>query len=163
MTSEVDRLLELLEQKDNQIESLKSRIETLEFDLDSTESGWCLPRYTEEDLYPELPLPRLQFEIFNIHKWYVYTVEYALIYRHFDGSITTKPLGKTKISGLDKNPFEHYKSVEHLLPIRDGSNAIHDSAHFKLPLYFITPKGPVEIKPEETHQYAFIKGKGHSR
>lgn len=130
MKTAEDRLADLLNERDADIDTLKSRISQLEQQLQSAASGWREPRSLAEDM--SLPIPRLELQYTPDPElgWSSYTVVYMLVHKHLLGHLSGIPLGSTKIEGGDgQRPDDDH------LPFRDGAHAAHDSAHLGLPTY----------------------------
>jgi hypothetical protein len=157
----IERLTELLDQKEDESDELRDKIQRMEWALESAASGWSLPRVIE-DRFPELPLPRLEMEWTRCAElgWRRRWVEYRLVMQHYVDGVMAIPLGKTKIEGgSSEDPFRH--GVKNALPYRDGVHAMHDAAHLGLRFFAIHPDGPVELTGQ--YEMAAKAGLDHRR
>lgn len=85
----VERLEELLNQREREIESLKSEIESLKGDW-----RWVIHRRNEGE--ESLPVPRLENRCTAVDgDWYRYVWTYSLVYRHLLGHTVYVPLDST--------------------------------------------------------------------
>lgn len=161
-----ERLRELLDQKDQELDELREEVRELENSVESSESGWSLPRESPDD-HPELPLPRLEMAWTPMgsegREWGTFICEYRLVIKHLCDHLVVIPLGRTKTnSGSGKSPFER-GAIEHELPFRDGCHAHHDAAHLGLPFYALTPSGPVRLDGTGHYEHQAKMGRDHRR
>lgn len=152
MTTAIERLEQLLDEKDKQLDELQLKLYRLEDTAQSAEAGWSLPREVPDD-HPELPLPRLElaWKQRTPGSWSSYRVEYRLVRRHLCDHVVITPLGSTQVDGGGLDPFA--SGAERALPFRDGAHVIHDAAHLELPAYALTPTGPERIDNLLGYQY----------
>lgn len=114
------------------VDELRLRAEKAEDKLDFIEgtirNGWTIPRYTDVDENPELPIPRLQLRCSSPNRG-SYIWWYELAYRHLLGTVSYIPLGYTEVSGGGVAQWHG--------PLRDSAHAIHDGEHLNLPVFII--------------------------
>lgn len=144
----MERLHELLNQKDQEIESLTHLVEGLEAQAEANnyEEKWrwrhirkiAPGEYDDhvEDRNHDLPVPRLELRWREDGEGWGEIVDYGLVYRHFLGTVLFVPLGSTSIGTYvgDRDP----ESADQLeMPFRDGAHAQHDAPQLGLPLYLV--------------------------
>lgn len=137
MTTAIERLEALLDEKDRKIETLDDDIQRLKCNLRNAEAGWCLP--VRLPLEQSLPVPRLELWYNPLgttpeRAWWRYEVIYRMVYRHLVGDIIALPFGRTEISGSDRAPMTDGRLQ---LPFRDGAHICHDMAHLHMPGFAI--------------------------
>lgn len=155
-TTAVERLEELLNEKDAELEELRAKVEA---DEDRDAYRWTRHRRVpKDDDAPNLPVPRLQIRIVPLDKsWESREAVYELVYRHFlgragighggDPDLIAIPLSVTRISGGNGEPPIYDGKID--LPFRDGTHIIADAGHLKLPM-FVLCNGVVQpIEPRE--------------
>lgn len=148
-----ERLQELLDRKDEELEEARERVRELERELDAEPGGWRRPEVLPDDA--SLPVPRLELVYQQDNGWAEYRVTYRLVMRHFLGQLLGLPLGMTRCqSSAGERPAD--------LPYRDGAHALHDAAHLGLPLYRMLPGEAPELASDDKN-YAFQKGLAHRR
>lgn len=139
----VERLEELLNAKDREIEELRDQLREIE---DQREWRWTMHTDAKEDAH-DLPVPRLQIECEPIYEgsWSAQTWTYSMVYRHFLGHLVFVPLGATKRTGgsMDAPP-----SLDDL-PFRDGAHIRHDAEALGLPAFSIVDgrTAPIVARP----------------
>lgn len=148
----IDRLEDLLEQKEEELDELKREVERLKYMLDGSPDGWRVVESIKDD--PSLPIPRLEmaFEPSKEYGWGDYKVIYRLVYQHLVDGLLAVPLGETRIRG---GGAANRAEEPDYLPHRDGAHAAHDAPHFGLPLYRVSPSKPavlVDIANERPYQ-----------
>ncbi|MGK3995028.1 hypothetical protein [Sorangium sp. So ce1024] len=131
----IERLESLLNNKDEEIEGLESKIEDLEWKLRVAEGGWTAHEKLEAE--QSLPVPRLELVYVPLgerkgYEWSRYEVLYRLVYRHLLGHAMAVPFSRTEISGGsgDGPPIRKGKLD---LPFRDGAHICNDMGQLKLP------------------------------
>jgi len=156
MTTAIERLEELLNTKDEQIDELEARLAQAKVNVRGSAKGWSLPRIIADE-HPNLPVPRLEIKWTpdKDQGWNRIIVEYRLVRRHFEGHLEVVPFGETTISGGGREPY-------YQLPGRDGARAHHDAAHLGLQLFLLLPDGPVLADPT-LYQHAIGLGNKHRR
>jgi hypothetical protein len=139
----VERLEELLEQKDREIEELQERVYKAE---DQAERNWQWTKHFEIKEDESLPVPRLEMRWREIesHDGFNWEACYNLVYRHFLGHVIAVPMGHTRIGG-ERNPIQNGK-VD--LPFRDGAHIQNDMAQLKLPGFAIFNKTITPLEPK---------------
>lgn len=134
-----ERLNELLNEKDKEIEKLRDELDHLKSYVKNKHFGWMEHRELPADFHPELPVPRLQFTYFK-RDWEL-VCRYELVYRHHLGHCVAIPLGQTSTSGGErsKGPFEDVGNGEKELfvPFRDGVHMNTDMKRFGIPGFAI--------------------------
>lgn len=145
----VERLEEILNEKDQEIADLTARVEELE-PLEKT--AWMRHRIqlgeSSTDDLPGLPVPRLQlrFVADDYHRggYYNIVIYYELVYQHYlrgagnGENYIAVPLGRTTRSGGN----EHFDGIfekdgKIRLPFREGFHIHWDSVKMGLPAYAI--------------------------
>lgn len=131
MADTIERLNELLDLKDAELEEATEENDRLERELEGSLNGW---RRTEE--FPDddinLPVPRLEIVYVQIDEWRDFKVIYRLVTKHLLGHLVGTPFSQTDCRcGSNVKP-DH-------LPYRDGAHAAHDAAHLQLPLFRVMP------------------------
>lgn len=124
-----ERLQELLDAKDAELEEANDKLERTERELTGTIDGWRRAEEWADD--GRLPVPRLELVYIQDNGWASYRVVYRLVMKHLCDQLVGVPLGFTRCNGPSREP-EH-------LPIRDGAHAMHDSAHLQMPVYLLLP------------------------
>jgi len=136
----IQRLEELLEEKDARIVELENEREYLNEKNHSDRWKWTRHSTPEEG---NLPVPRLEIRCVNEStrpEWYNYSWIYSLVYRHLLGHLVGVPLGSTSCSG-GKGPPIFDGMIN--LPFRDGVHIAHDSTTLNLPAFAIV-EGRIE-------------------
>lgn len=155
----VERLNELLDQKDSELEEVREELEKFEAEKERREREWLAHRRVPaEDDAPGLPVPRLQFRYVPSEGfgWQSYEVVYELVYRHFlgrkrigykdDPDLLAIPLGTTRVNGGGK-PVDADGKVH--LPFRDGTHIVSDAEHLRLPMFTVLEGKAEAIKPRD--------------
>lgn len=96
----LERLEELLDERDAEIEELKAELEKNEQQMDGDVWGWT--RHIESKEAEGLPVPRLEMRWENMDPdgdGYNWRCRYDLVYRHFLGHVVKVPIGLTRSSG----------------------------------------------------------------
>ena len=131
-----DRLRELLDAKDAEIERLRDELNEANEKAD-VNWKWFAPDEMKDDPSPGLPVPRLEIlftEVEHDSRGYTIYIRYDLIRRHLCDQIVRTPLGGTHTTGsLDKR----LRDGRIDLPFRDGAHIMHDAAHLQLPAFAI--------------------------
>lgn len=162
----LERLNELLDQKDEELNELRREKEKREADaVWETERKWMLHRHVpKEDDAPNLPVPRLQLRYVPSKDfgWYSYEVVYELVYRHFlgrarigssgDPDLLAIPLGHTRVNGSGLSPRQATPPVlPYALPFRDGKHIVSDAEHLRLPMFALIEDKATPIEPHDLH------------
>lgn len=153
-----ERLYELLDKKDEEIEALQKELEKVvsEHDmlvgrLERTEGGWTLVNH-DMPAVTGLPVPRMEVRWFKMNEnqkdWNEFRFVYSMVLRHLTGSIINIPLGMTvsRSSGRDQQPPWEPRTFDGrsplvALPFRDGQHLHHDAALLALPAFAVFPDG----------------------
>jgi len=156
MTTAIERLEELLDEKDAEIEKLQDQNKALERELRGSLDGWRRETTIEDDGVLAVPRLELICEPHEERGWHDHTVTYRMVYRHLLDHLVAMPLGCTRISGGSGARPTH-------LPFRDGAHAMHDGAHFGLPLYSIIPGEPPKLLDGADYPHQRRMGAEHRR
>lgn len=145
MTTALERLQGLLDQKEAEIDKLNEKVEELHERINGRIGSWMYHRKAETD-DRSLPIPRLEFEWTQKRGWADFEVEYRLVVRHLDGEIIQIPLGLTTSgSSTRQDPRTRSEDPAFALPFRDGAHSAHDGSLLGLPVYALMPGGPVLV------------------
>ncbi len=139
-----EKLNELLDQKNDEIEKLLNKIEDMEERL-AMNWEWTAHKYCKKDEY-NLPVPRLQLVAFR-HKrygWNRTTWKYSLVYQLLSGNIGYIPLGQTEIGGRLAGTRPDAKLN---LPLREGVDIRYDCLNLRLPAFSIVEDQIVQLEP----------------
>lgn len=154
----VERLEELLNEKDEELEAMQAKVEEWE----AREAyRWTRHRIVynnpgEEDDAPNLPVPRLQLRYEKLtDDGYSFRVVYELVYRHYCADLkgcekfVYVPMGETRINGGGiLGADEHGKKKLHL-PMRDSCHIAWDGRQLKLPMFALYEDHIEELKTED--------------
>lgn len=135
----VDRLEELLDVKDAEIERLEEELRRYEL---QKEWRWTLHTILDADTH-DLPLPRLEMRCFKDDdtSWYSQRWVYSLVYKNMVGEIVFVPLGESRGTGYPSTRVPDEK----LIPARNGANMRHDAKVFNLPAYVIVEESTYKL------------------
>jgi hypothetical protein len=131
----IERLTQVLDEKDEQIEELQARVAHLEA---TANKEWT--RHTERkvDEAPSLPIPRLEitwrertYKGGGHECWYA---EYCLVYRHSVGTIVSVPLGGAASYGRGAGQPPLWQGTVDL-PSRDGTYILDAAHQMNLPAF----------------------------
>ena len=131
MSAAEERLLELLDTKDTEIDQLTEQVEELKQLARGRYGAWTMHEKLPED--QPLPVPRLEMAWEHEDEWHV-VVLYRLVYRHLLGHCVGVPFGHTRVSGSGVQPLR-YGRLD--LPFRDGAHIRHDAESLNLPAFLI--------------------------
>ncbi len=156
----IERLEKLLDEKDNEIETLSDKIQELE---DHSEYDWAWARHFKiETDEIGLPIPRLELRCEKLDDgWYNFEWLYGIVYRHFLGHGMFIPLGLTKVGGLGKPPI--YEDGTIMTPFREGAHFRHDAKHFGMPIYAIIEGKTYDLSKQERHETFWLPPVAYSR
>lgn len=134
----VERLAELLDAKDRELEALRAQLQEIE---KQREWRWTMHTERKEDTH-DLPVPRLEIRCKPIYegRWSAQDWVYSLVYRHTLGHLVFVPLGATKRTG--SSPDTPPPGLDDL-PRRDGVHIRHDAAMLRLRAFLIVENGVV--------------------
>lgn len=102
MTTTEERLQELLDQKDMEIEELKGQVVSMERELE-LDHAWTRHRYLDEDPYPDFPLPR----ILVLHNDDANEAECVLFMKTYWRKVWAIPLAGSRIHGSPLSPLDN--------------------------------------------------------
>jgi hypothetical protein len=165
MTTALERLEHLLNERDAQIRTMREELELLRCAREGSWWGWREARDTPDII--ALPIPRLEFEwMDNSHgRWTCFTVEFRLVLKHLLGHAEIIPLGRTRIEGGggERTPPNGAHGAPFQLPYRDGAHAAWLSGFLAdgdraLPIYGLAPEGPRLITVgEHDHLHTLLR------
>lgn len=152
----VDRIEEILNDKDEKIEELERKLHAFEQrdKLARNEDEWVWTEHflLEEDDTPELPIPRIQLQWeFIGDRHYQSRCWTFLVFKHLIGDIVKVPLGMTRVSGGRQDEFypKHPDGPRIGTPFRAGGDAATEARQLRLPL-FVTQEGMAqELFPDD--------------
>lgn len=144
----IERLEEVLHQKDRELNELRGELEAAERSLRGVALGWSAQVGLPKE--QTLPVPRLElFYSPDKHAgWTDYTVTYRMVYRFFLGDVVAVPISQTRISGghdTARRPIEFTGKIS--LPFRDGCHIEHDAKHLNLPAFAVLEELVEPIAP----------------
>lgn len=143
MSTAADRLAEQLDEREQEIEQLKERIEEL---TDDRAWRWARHEQWAEDKN-DLPVPRLEIRAYDHGGWYSWSWVYCLVYRHLLGHIVAVPLGNTTCNGGSGNGPRHPLTGEIYTPFRDGAHIRNDMKQLGLRAFAIVGDDIEELEP----------------
>jgi hypothetical protein len=158
MPSETERLQELLDKKDEELEALQEKVDT--HDNEETrerlreEWKWTHHTFLKQDDVV-LPVPRLEMRwVTQDDRGYNRICWYYLVYKHLLDDIVKVPLGSTRVNGGSSEPFydgKHAANPEPKIdvPFRDGAHIANEARQLRLPAFVIWEDKVQEILPEE--------------
>lgn len=144
-----ERLNEILEEKENQIEKLQKKIEDLQAQSDYRQLEYQMHQYFKEtDLQNKLPVPRLEMRFERLKSvnrrnddWYHVRWHYGIVYKHYaeteNDTMLFIPLSQTTSNGGDGTFESHFRNGRLDTPYRDGVHIFAESKLFNLPAYII--------------------------
>jgi len=140
--NETERLQELLDKKDEELEELQDKVRRFEH-LEEREENrktwvWTQHLILDKDDTP-LPVPRLELNWaeadehgYNRYCWYY------LVYKHLLDEVIKVPMGMTKVGG-SRGPLRPVATHGQLIdtPFRDTGHIVNDARQLKLPAYVV--------------------------
>jgi hypothetical protein len=140
----VERLEELLNTKDTQIETLQAKLQA--YKDQEEEENWRWTQHSKSEEKEGLPVPRLEIRWIKLDKnGYNWRAAYNLVYKHLLGDVILVPMGSTtRNGGNGKGPIRDGK-VE--TPFRDGVHIAHEMLTLKLPGFAICDDTVTVLKP----------------
>ena len=129
----IERLEQLLDERDTQIEELEQKLQDL---TDESERAWDWARHSIIQPHPLLPIPRLEIRCVNLGNWYNWEWRYGFVYKHLLGHLVLIPMGNTKCGGSGKPPMD-WTGKYMDLPFRDGAHFRSDFEQLNLPAFAI--------------------------
>lgn len=121
MSTVIEHLEGMLEEKDKTIAKLENKIEEFEY---RDEWQWRQIRTLSEEENLDLPIPRLEIR-HRTKSRYRTVIDYGLVYTHLVGEINFIPISSTKVSG-------HVSRSEIYMPFRDGAHIYNDMFELNL-------------------------------
>lgn len=139
-----ERLNETIEEKDDQISELQSKIQELEQRLDYSRWQWQQHEAFDNDEFSkQMPYPRLEMRMIRRSKdsWYSIEWIYGLVYKHYsdlyNNMLRFMPFSLTTCSG-GRDTFESRLRLGKIeLPYRDGTHIRSEAMLFNLPAYIV--------------------------
>lgn len=154
-----ERLNEIIEEKENQIEELQDKLNNLEIQSDLRKLDYQMHEYFKEsELQKKLPVPRLEMRFERLKNWrgddnwYNVLWRYGIVYKPYaethNDTMLFIPFSQTTSNGGD-GTFNHYLRNGRLdTPYRDGVHIFADSKLFNLPAYIICEEMNISQKIE---------------
>lgn len=137
----IERLEELLNERDNQVQELTERIEAFEEQRKDDQWRWARHEEVKDD---DLPTPRLEIRC-DVLDPYHQSWTYAMVYKHLLGHNIRVPLGHTEMNGS----FTRGNSdLTWYMPFRDGAHIKNDMKQLNLPAYVIIDGEVQQIEVE---------------
>lgn len=131
----LERLQELLDEKDVQIAKLSDKLDDIKEREESERHAWTRHEELDADDQP-LPVPRLEIRAVKLNdRGTEWAWLYGFVYRHLLGHVVRVPLGRTTVSGGSGWP--PVRGDEADLPFRDGAHIGHDSVHLGLQAFAV--------------------------
>ncbi len=134
-TTADERLTEMLDQKDAEIDGLREKVDRLTRDVEQAEAGWTM--HVQLPKEQALPVPRLELVWEPRGRgdmpWYTRIAKYRLVYRAFWDDVLAVPMGQTKVSGGRGTEPPIGSNGEIDMPFREGAHICHDMEVLKLP------------------------------
>ena len=127
----IERLEELLNERDSTIDDLRRRVEEMEEQKNDLAWRWARHEIVSDDL--ALPVPRLEIRCDSPGE-YSHSCLYSMVYRHLLGHIIRVPLGQTVMNG------SYARGVTDLawhMPYREGAHIKSDAVQFGLPAFVV--------------------------
>lgn len=125
MTTSVERLEELLNERDAEIEVLQDKLREAE---NAADNEWTRHLHFKKGEWPnpKLPVPRLEVRWVERDGDNGYTIaaDYCLVYQHLLEYVVFVPLGSTKSTGTLASRAERMGQVD--LPFREHSHLLND-------------------------------------
>ena len=156
--NEKDRLEELMDLKDAELEELREKVRGFEHEKEVSEQRdtwrWTEHYILEKDDIVGLPVPRLElrWQFFDDHR-YNSECWYTIVFKHLIGEIIRVPLGMTSVSGGSGEGDEFYPNHPDgpriSIPFRDGAHIANESRQLNLPAFAISGERAQEIIPGE--------------
>lgn len=126
----IERLEELLDERDSQIQELTERIELLEEQRRGDLWRWAKHEEVKDD---ELPTPRLEIRC-DVLEAYHQSWTYSMVYKHLLGHSVRVPLGHTEMNG---SFTRGNNDLTWHMPFRDGVHIKNDMKQLGLPAYVV--------------------------
>lgn len=142
-----ERLNEIITEKEDQIEVLERKVESLTADLDYANHAWQHHiAFENSDFYKQMPVPRLEMRLKRTSKdsWYSIEWVYGLVYRHAADTFSDDnnmlrfiPFSKTTANGGRGTVDNWCKGGKLDLPFRDSLHIHTESKVFNLPAFIV--------------------------
>ncbi len=142
MTTAIERLEALLDQKDAENAQLRSEKAARDF---GEEWGWMRQAVSEET--EGLPVPRLEIRWTRENEW-SWLAEYSLVYRFYLGEVIRQPFSVTLQRGGRGEPPIYEGRVD--VPRRDGFHIRHDMKQLNLPAFAVCEGKVTKLEPLDT-------------
>lgn len=146
----VQRLEELLNERDERIAELEAKLDEEEEERD--DRAWMWTKHSKSEEKESLPVPRLEIRWTPEGRFpgYNWLASYNLVYQHLLGHVMVVPLGSTKQGGGDARGPVRDGKVE--TPFRDGVHIMHDAWALRLPAYAICGGVVTKVEPGTDQQ-----------
>jgi hypothetical protein len=146
MANTEQRLTELLDLREQELQELSAKLAKYEDEADVSELRWMAHELTTEPVWlRHLPLPRLEMRFTQPEPggfWYQATWVYGLVYRHFSelegDKVLFIPFSRTKVSG---GGYEQQLDAGVIpMPYRDSAHIKSEVKLLNLPAYLVCPE-----------------------
>lgn len=141
----LDRLTELLDERDDEIVALKREVGELKH---RTAGDALWTEHRVETAPQTLPIPRLELLWERLDppvRGYTWVIRYDLVKAHLCDRVERIPLGSTMTDCVGPPNQVPYA------PFRDGAHASFDALHLKLPAYIVYRDIVVVVDPTAHH------------
>ena len=137
MATTIERLEEMLNQKDKELDDLRDKLAEAE-DAANADHAWTKHRSFKVDPSPFLPVPRLELrwvEQGRDDDGHTVRCEYSLVYRHLLGDVVFIPLGLTRSDGALAKRLRMDGLID--TPFRDGAHFQNEAKQLGLPAFVV--------------------------
>lgn len=141
-----ERLNDIIEERDNEIEKLEHKLQELEDEKTERQWEWRKLRTLTKEENLNLPVPRLEIRIEDSADGYQEKCMYGLVYEHLLGHFIHVPLGCTTVGGGSNHKYA--SKLES--PFRDGAHIVYDMYTLNLPGFIVGDGKYREIDIEDT-------------
>ena len=154
-----ERLNSIIDEKDEAIEKLQNELDSLKDRIDLQNQSWQLHEAFENDVFSkQMPFPRLEMRMIRVSKNNWYSVEwiYGLVYKDYadisNNMLRFVPFSKTTSSSGHGTFESRYTDGELELPYRDGVHIKADSEVLNLPAYIVCREKNICQKLGDLHR-----------
>lgn len=145
MTTALERLEKLLNEKEEELQEVKDKLAGYEA---VEKLIWMYHSEVDKDEKPEgLPVPRLELRWSTTDEWrYNAVAVYSLVYKHLLGHLMRVPLGVTTIRGASSMNIRALQRKGDSLPFRDGCHIQNEAKQLSLPAFVICEDQVVRLE-----------------